>query len=338
MAIYFPADVKLASRYVKQAIALMMKYGIAPNPCNYTLWFTYVTNRDQELNKALDQILAEKKGFSEEVCHRLFKQFVMKEDINMQEGLQASLKSVLHELMVGVGEAKGGADDFQRSLEESLVSISGDSTGASLKGTVNLLIQAAQTVKFSANSFQAQLESAENEIAELRRLLRENDRHAYIDSLTQVGNRRAFDKRMTELFVKEKSRAALVLIDLDHFKQLNDTYGHVIGDKALQMVAQILQKVCPDNGLVARYGGEEFALLLEDSQEAAYQTAEAVQIAMRDIKMKRKSSGEVINKLTASFGVAEKLEGEFPDEFIERADDALYSAKAKGRDRIEAAD
>ncbi len=77
---------------------------------------------------------------------------------------------------------------------------------------------------------------------------------------------------------------------------------------------------------------------MEDSEELACQAAKAVQIAMRDIKIKRKSSGEVINKLTASFGVAEKLEGEFPEAFIERADDALYSAKAEGRDRIETAD
>lgn len=337
MAIYFPADVKLASHYVKQAIAIMMKNGIAPNPCNYTLWFTYVTNRDQALNKALDQALVDKKGFTEEKSHQLFRQFVMKDDLELQEGLQASLKTVLHELMAGVGKAKDGADDFQRTLEDSLVSISDDVTGALLKDTINLLIQTAQEVKATANSFQAQLESAESEIAELRRLLEEKDQDAYIDPLTQIGNRRAFDKRMTELFVDGKSKATLVLIDLDHFKQLNDTYGHVIGDKALQAMGLVLQKTCPENAMVARYGGEEFALLMTDSHKAACRVAENIQAGMYDIKLRKKSSGEVVNKLTASFGVAEKIAGEFPDQFIERADDALYRAKSKGRDCIEVA-
>ena len=223
MTFYFPADTQLASHYVKQAIPLMIKNGIPPNPCNFTLWFTYVTNRDQELKNALDQMLNEKRGFPEETCRNLFKKYVMREEVDLQEGLQASLTSVLHELVGSVEKAKNGADDFQRSLEESLECVSGDLTSSSLEDTIKLLIQTTQSIKLVTDGFQDQLESAEKEIIELRQLLHEKERHTYIDSLTQIGNRRAFDKRMTELFQGEKKIMTLVLIDLDHFKKLNDT-------------------------------------------------------------------------------------------------------------------
>lgn len=337
MTVYFPADMQLASRYVKQAIPLMIKNGIAPNPCNFSLWFTYVTNRDKELKNALDQMLKEKKKFSEEICRNLFKKHVMKEEVNKQEGLQASLTSVLHELVGSVEKAKNGTDDFQRSLEEGLESVSGELTNSSLEDTIKLLIQTTQSIKLVTNDFQGQLESAKNEIMELRQLLHENEQHTYIDPLTQIGNRRAFDKRMTEFFQNEKINMSLVLIDLDHFKRLNDTYGHLIGDKVLQGVGKTLQKVCPENALVARYGGEEFVLLLEDSQDKAFQIAEAIRVSLSKLSLKKKSSGEIIGNITASFGIAQKVDGEFPDQLIERADNALYTAKENGRDRIQIA-
>ncbi len=337
MTIYFPADVQLASRYVKQAIPLMVTNGIAPNPCNFALWFIYVTNRDQELKKILDQMLEEKKIFTEETCRNLYKKYVFKDEVNLQEGLQVSLTSVLRELMGSVNKAKDGADDFQRSLEQSLESVSGDLTSSSLEDTIKLLIQTTQTIKSVTGDFQDQLESAENEIIELRRRLHEEEQHTNVDALTQVGNRRAFDKRMIELFQNKKGYMTLVLIDLDNFKKLNDTYGHLMGDKVLQGVGKTLQNICPKNALVARYGGEEFVLLLEVSQEAAYQIAETIRASLKKLILKKKNSGQIIENITASFGVAQKIEGEFPDQLIERADKALYTAKENGRDRVQVA-
>ena len=337
MTVYFPADMQLASRYVKQAIPLMIKNGIAPNPCNFSLWFTYVTNRDKALKNILDQMIKEEKKFSEEICLDLFQKHIMKEEVNKQEGLQESLTSVLHELVGSVEKTKNGANEFQRSLEEGLEYVSGEITSSSLEETIKLLIQATQSIKLVTNDFQGQLESAENEIIELRQLLHENEQHTYIDSLTQIGNRRAFDKQMTDFFQNEKINISLVLIDLDHFKKLNDTYGHLMGDKVLQGVGKILQKVCPENALVARYGGEEFTLLLEDSQDTAFRIAEAIRTSLGKLTLKKKSSGEVVGDITASFGIAKKVNGEFPDQLIERADNALYTAKRNGRDQIQIA-
>ncbi|MCP5245431.1 MAG: GGDEF domain-containing protein [Burkholderiales bacterium] len=312
----------------------MIKHGIAPNPCNFTLWFVYVTNRDQELKKALDQIIQEKKEFSGEDCRNLFKKYVMKEEIDLQAGLQDSLTSVLHELKGSLEKTKIGANNFQHSMEESLECISGNLSSASIQNIIKLLIQTTQSIKSVTNDFQGQLINAENEVTKLRKLLHEEERRTYIDPLTQIGNRRAFDKHLTELFQNKKRNVSLVLIDLDHFKKLNDTYGHLIGDKVLQGIGQILQTTCPDNALVARYGGEEFVMLMEDSQEAACRIAESIRASLHKLTLKKKSTGEIVSNITASFGIAQKVDGEYPDQLIERADNALYTAKTNGRDRI----
>ncbi len=335
MAITFPEDTQLASRYVKQAIPLMIKNGIAPNPCTFTLWYTYVTNRDKELKNALDRMMEEKKEFSEEISRELFRKYVIKDEIDLQGNLQESLTSVLHGLMDSVGEVKNGTDNFQRSLTGGLDNISGEVNQSSLEDTIKLLIETTQSVKDVTDSFQDQLKNAETEIAELRQLLHEEIQHTYLDPLTKIGNRRAFDRRMLELFQQEKETVSLILIDLDHFKTINDTYGHVMGDKVLQGISIAIQNVCSEATLIARYGGEEFAILLEDTQEAAYHTTQAIQVAFSKLILKKKNTGEIVENITASFGLAQKLEGEFPDELIERADKALYTAKENGRNQIQ---
>ncbi len=334
MAIDFPEDAQLAARYIKQAFPLMVKNGVTPNPCNITLWYTYVTNRDLELKNTLDKMIEKKEEFSEEVCRSLFRKHVMKDEVDLQNGLQESLATVLHELVSSVEKTKNGANDYQRSLEEGLEDISGDLTSSSLEDTIKVLTQATQSINVVTNRFQDQLEIAENEIMELRQRLHQEELRNYIDPLTQIGNRSAFDARMVELCQKEKGNVTLVLIDLDGFKNINDTYGHLMGDKILQGVGRILQRDCPENTLVARYGGEEFVCLLEDSLAAACQIAETIRNSISKLNLKKKSSGEIVGNITASFGIAQKIEDEFPDQLIERADNALYTAKQNGRNQV----
>ncbi len=337
MAIDFPENTQLASRYVKQAIPLMIKNGVTPNPCNFALWYAYVANRDMELKRTLDDVVQEHNGVPDEISRDLFRQYVMKDEADLQRNLQESLTMVLQDMLGDVEKAQHGADDFERSLQAGLDTIEGDPENASLEDTIKRLIETTKSVKSVTNGFQNQLQSAESEINELRRQLVEKEQDVYTDQLTKIGNRRAFDRKMVELFQNSDSEMTLVLVDLDHFKKLNDTYGHLMGDKVLQGVGQVMQKVCPENALAARYGGEEFAFLLEDTQDAASVVAEAVRTTLTKLVLRKKDSGEAIDNITASFGVAQKVEGEFPEQLIERADQALYAAKEAGRNRVQIA-
>jgi diguanylate cyclase (GGDEF)-like protein len=154
---------------------------------------------------------------------------------------------------------------------------------------------------------------------------------SYLDGLTGVANRRRFDEALEEACaaaIEEGEPLSLVLIDLDHFKQLNDTQGHQHGDEALRAVASLLaERTQSRGGLAARFGGEEFAWLLPGvSLDAATAEAEAFRRIVRD-------SGVV----TASLGVATSNGTTLtPTSLVAAADAALYRAKSGGRDRVEA--
>jgi len=337
VALEFPEDTVLASRYVKKALPIMIKNNIPPNPCNFALWYSYVANRDIGLKATLDNTIESHGTCPDDVSRKLFKKHIIKDEIELQQNLQDSLSHVIHELTGSVRETKTGADDFTRSLEESLETMISDTDPVHIQETVNNLIESTKTASDLADCFQSQLQAAKEEITALKEQLDQNEQDAYLDALTKVANRRAFDKRLIELFQDETVETTLVLVDLDHFKSLNDTYGHLMGDKVLQGVAEVMKKACPENALAARYGGEEFAFLVEGSADIGAEIAENTRQLLTKLLLRKKSSDQVIDNVTASFGVAQRGPGEFPEQLIERADKALYKAKESGRNRVELA-
>ena len=156
------------------------------------------------------------------------------------------------------------------------------------------------------------------------------------DALTGLFNRKSFDDRLEgEL---RKSRLApyhfsLVMIDLDHFKNVNDTYGHVVGDRVLQACGKALQEVVlRRSDFCARYGGEEMAVILADCPASgAAMVAENLRKGIGTVRVK---AGAKEIEVTASFGVAEGCDADLAEDLIERADAALYIAKRSGRNKV----
>jgi diguanylate cyclase (GGDEF)-like protein len=162
-------------------------------------------------------------------------------------------------------------------------------------------------------------------------LLADARRAAATDGLTGVANRRSFDAeldRLDRLRREQGQPYALVLVDVDHFKAVNDTLGHQAGDEVLQVVAGLLAQAARAGDVAARYGGEEFALLLPGADAVtACAVAERARLALHDVH-------EPV-RVSASFGVACAPEdGDSPAALVEAADDALLRAKRSGRDRV----
>jgi two-component system cell cycle response regulator len=162
---------------------------------------------------------------------------------------------------------------------------------------------------------------------------------AQTDPLTQLLNRRALADRITaemERALRYDASLALLMIDLDHFKRVNDTYGHLIGDDVLRDMAGLLRGLVREHDLVARYGGEEFVILLPETDDAGAEAfGERVREAVSAHAFAARPDEEPIT-LTASIGVATfpaaRLES--AEDLFARADAALYRAKAEGRDRV----
>lgn len=156
------------------------------------------------------------------------------------------------------------------------------------------------------------------------------------DSLTRCHNRKAFDERLpSELAFgqRHKRPVSLIMLDIDHFKKVNDCYGHLGGDEVLRRVGAILRAATRTEDVVCRYGGEEFALVLrEQDADGAWMLAERLR---KTIEASRIAFGELMIQVTASLGVAVWESGAADAyELVKAADDALYAAKLSGRNRV----
>ena len=187
---------------------------------------------------------------------------------------------------------------------------------------------------------QARVAEAELETAKLRTLLDRATRRAnklaqevMCDPLTGAANRRALDQALLRLSQETNNHYTIALVDLDHFKMINDSFSHLIGDAVLKMVAKILEKCCRKDDLVARVGGEEFAVLLPHlKRDAAIEVCERIRSAVCEADWDAVAPGLVV---TASLGLADSSEGQAPLDIYKFADARLYAAKAGGRNRVE---
>lgn len=153
------------------------------------------------------------------------------------------------------------------------------------------------------------------------------------DSLTGLNNRNKFK----EIYGKEirrgfryKNDLSLIIFDLDFFKNINDTYGHQIGDEVLKDISQVVLGNVREHDIVVRWGGEEFLILLpETSLEGSLNVAQKIRMEIEDKEFSSKNL-----KLTASFGIASLKDGDDESTLLERTDEALYEAKKSGRNKV----
>jgi diguanylate cyclase len=174
----------------------------------------------------------------------------------------------------------------------------------------------------------------ESESTELKIKLEIAQQNATRDPLTRLPNRLAFEERMTSEVARWHRNGlplTMLIWDIDFFKRINDTYGHKTGDKALVIIAQILEEHCRKSDFVARFGGEEFVMLFPDTDA---QTALLVANKLRTTveKTSFKASGDKIS-ITLSCGLSQFLTGDTYEAIFERADKALYQAKQNGRNQ-----
>lgn len=176
-----------------------------------------------------------------------------------------------------------------------------------------------------------------NRVHSYERLARQAQREANMDALTKLFNHGYFQTSLRSHLAEAhyyKKPIGLILLDIDDFKRLNDTYGHQFGDMVLKEVARTVKSCVRQSDVVARYGGEEMSVILPGtSKEEAKDTGERIRKAVERLVIKTESTGELVS-VTASLGVSESYGGETPEVFVERADRGLYQAKNSGKNRV----
>ncbi len=236
----------------------------------------------------------------------------------------------LQDLATSVAENVGEHSSRVRELSSGLSA----SVGESKADWDELVVGSVADIIKANERLQEQLATAEVRLQRQAAELETQVAVARTDALTGLHNRRAFDDELNRRFAeweRRKTPFSLLMVDVDHFKKFNDTHGHQAGDQVLRDVAAALSTTTREMDLVARYGGEEFAIILPvttltDAGRAAERARAAVAASVT-------RTGGTELKVTSSLGVAQIAAGETPQQFVERADQALYAAKKGGRNQ-----
>ncbi len=312
--------------------------GLSVSAMNYEVWLAYRTGAVAGLAAFIDEARAAR-VLTQHVLDSLYETHFASTRFSVQmletgDGIARELAEVLECLRTAGERTRSYGDTL--SAAERLDANEVDP--ALFARRVRELVNATRHMAAHHQQMSAQIVQSAHQVESLQAALTTVRIEALSDALTGLGNRRHFEAALNKL-VGECANAgaplSLVLCDIDHFKRINDTWGHPVGDQVIKYVAYMLNRIAPKDALVARHGGEEFAIILPRMNRiCAVEIAEAARQAIRAQRMTKRSTGQLIGAVTVSFGVAELRGNEQSKAILERADQHLYAAKTNGRDQV----
>ncbi|MFT7414594.1 MAG: diguanylate cyclase [Methylophagaceae bacterium] len=327
--------IQKASENMRQVIPLISKHKIPVNPANYAVWYEYVSGDNHTLVEEINNRLIQNLPISTEFAQHLFEKHVL---MGMPERLESTnngLKLVVDNTLGTLNKTEADAAHSISELNNTKSLLNNCRDINELHNLVSDILASTQMLTKASSELKQDLEKSSQEIAKLKEELSEIKETSRTDGLTGLLNRGAFNDELNAICEQPNTDIALALFDLDHFKKINDTYGHVLGDKILQYFSGLLKKHAGEDHLVARYGGEEMAMILMNiSLEEATSITEKISIALADSRLKKKGQEEYINQVTVSAGISMLKTEDSPSSIIDRADQALYQSKNNGRNQV----
>ncbi|MBD9356659.1 GGDEF domain-containing protein [Methylomonas albis] len=333
---FYDFSPSLNAGYLKQILPLLVSHNVAANPINYAIWYDYVAGGNPALTKAVNLLLEEHKSFDCDNSVELYRSHICNASLESFEHINKQLHKAIEQATSAINDTYNKAEETNDSFQKKSVILENSTISDGLKIIFQEIIQETKSLAMTSQAMQAKLTEANHEMEQLRTELAEVRQIATTDGLTGLLNRRAFDMTLVEIIDQSQpDTACLTMLDIDHFKRVNDTYGHTVGDNVIKYVASLMRKHAEDHHHVARYGGEELAIIMPNtSQEKAIQISENIRNAMEASRLQRKNDNQSLGTITLSIGVARLQVGDNPESFIVRADNALYKAKQSGRNRV----
>jgi diguanylate cyclase len=324
---------------LRVVLARMGQHDAAFNPVTYTVWFEFAAGMNADLNNALDQLLKTKSRLTNDDLWHLYQSHVAEVDPQTMHRIGNDLQKMLVALGDAAGSTGDNADQFGAQLETLAAGFQTINSGL-MSSMVSQAIEDTARMRSSAQALEDEAKGSQSEIQRLQSELTRVRDESLVDALTQVHNRKGFDEKLADMLARPLPQGqvhGLIMFDIDHFKTVNDTHGHVMGDRVLQAFGEVLRSCIPEGSSVgvARYGGEEFAMLVPQSTvEECLRLAELVRTRTQALKIRDRRTQAVVLTVTVSGGLAMWLQGEDSQALTTRADRALYQSKQDGRNRI----
>ncbi|MEQ8557451.1 MAG: diguanylate cyclase [Henriciella sp.] len=324
-----------------QAFRMIDRYETPPYPSTYALWFAYVSRSNTDLVSTVDEMLEKGGDISAYEIDEVCKSHLNEGDVQAaQQTIGRQFESQLASVLTMIQKSVSDSESFNETLNQIEEGLPQTASTDSIDAIISKLMVENRRMAEQSMELNSGLRESQKQIEKLNRELEEVRSQSMRDPLTSVANRRAFDARLTaeiEACTAPDSELCLVLADIDHFKKVNDTYGHRVGDEVLKVFAAIISENIKGQDMVARYGGEEFAVILPRTDiESAYGLIDKIRLQFSKTNLIFKQSRQGLGKITASFGIASHKPGIDAKGFIEQADRKLYLAKDLGRNQVQA--
>jgi diguanylate cyclase len=308
-------------------------------PRNYEIWYVYATGYNSPLNKIINETLARNGTLTEADLEQIYETYLSQIKASDRiDKVGARVIGEIDDVMNLITQALGMSASYDSSLSGAAQKLAGAQNRDQVKAVVDSLMTSTREMRDTNKALEDRLTLSKSEISNLQQSLEAIRAESLTDPLTGLGNRKYFDRSIEMALQNAFANGeplSLLMFDIDHFKSFNDSYGHLTGDQVLRLVGMSLKQTIKGQDITARYGGEEFVVVLPNTaMRQALTVADHIRRAIMSKELRKKSTGEILGRVTISVGVSMLKPDDDTDSLIERADACLYAAKRNGRNRV----
>lgn len=311
----------------------------AATPRNYEIWYSYATGYQPSLNQKINETLQQTGTLSETDLEQIYETYLSPNRLTERiDKVGNQVMGEIEQVMAMIDAAAGSANSYTESLADMSEKLGNSKDREGLRTIVESLVQTAKEMEASNQKLEARLSASKQEIDQLQENLEVVRTESLTDPLTQLANRKFFDTTIIQAIEEARAKnepLSLLMTDIDHFKNFNDSFGHLTGDQVLRLVAMSVKQNVKGQDTAARYGGEEFGIILPNTVlRSAITVADHIRRAVMTKELMKRSTGEHLGRVTISIGVATWHKNDSVQSLIERTDACLYAAKRHGRNRV----
>ena len=325
----FDDNYQVTSNFSELTHDFLSSHLIAPTPVNYSVIYLYISNENELLTAAIDKKLQESGLITPDFIADLFKRYVSFTQ-QVENTVLSPFEETLNKTLDQINKQVSNEVKATKSLQKLDKVLTNTTHHKSLEQIVSYLFNTINNTKAQHQVLSQELSTTHQEINQLKDKLASSRQEALVDSLTGLLNRRGCDDKLQTLNFEETHSS--LAIDIDHFKKVNDDFGHFVGDKVIQRIAKTIQSHVSEQDLAVRFGGEEFLVVMTNkSIPEAKKIAENIRLSVSKMKLIQKETNTLLPPISVSIGIAQSDDSLDWRSLFEQADGALYKAKRSGR-------
>jgi len=322
---------EVAAKRSDKTLTFLTSFELAPTPTNFSVIYHYLAKSIPELNKNIDQQINQYEALDSVFIESMFSTFFSQTE-QLEKSLFIPFEQTLTTTMAQLKQQVLNGEKIASNFKKADIALANASGDKALQNIVSFIDGTLNTSKSQNNQLSKELAETYQQVSQLKSQLKASREEALHDTLTGLLNRRGCEEKLQQFDLEDVHTS--FAIDIDHFKKVNDTFGHNIGDKVIQRVATTIQDHIGEEDIAVRYGGEEFMVVIANkAKEEAKDIAENIRIAITQLKLRQRKSNTYLPSISISIGIAENNTNDNWQTVFEKADNALYKAKDSGRNR-----